>query len=160
MGPFDFIAWRNKLGFSQAGMAQHLGVSRETINRWEKGKQPVPAKYDTSGNAAAVSAKPVVQKNYPDLYRKSMYKAALWVKRDIHPDNLLGPCMAENEFGETVQVPWSDDVLRSQAYIEARAAKSAELKAKDERAKTMSAEVHPDALPGETLFDYNKRHGL
>jgi transcriptional regulator with XRE-family HTH domain len=37
-----FFAWRKWMGWSQAQAAQHLGVSKRTVQLYESGGQPVP----------------------------------------------------------------------------------------------------------------------
>ncbi|NYZ13485.1 helix-turn-helix transcriptional regulator [Azospirillum sp. RWY-5-1] len=38
----EFIQWRRAKNFTQAGAAEHLGVSRRTVLNWEAGNSPVP----------------------------------------------------------------------------------------------------------------------
>jgi transcriptional regulator with XRE-family HTH domain len=40
--------WRGTKGFSQEQVAERLGVSQTTYNRWESGKRLVPYKYYTA----------------------------------------------------------------------------------------------------------------
>jgi len=42
MNPFNLKSQRKASGYSQAALADALGVSRCTVNRWEAGKQPIP----------------------------------------------------------------------------------------------------------------------
>ena len=42
MTPQELIAWRNKKGFSQAGLANALGVTTQTVYRWERGTRDIP----------------------------------------------------------------------------------------------------------------------
>lgn len=43
MSPDQLKSLRAKLGLSQAGLAQKLGVNRNTVARWEMGLHPIPA---------------------------------------------------------------------------------------------------------------------
>src|SRR5262245_41311927 len=40
MKPKQIIKLRQELGLTQGGLAECIGVSRETVNRWETGKHP------------------------------------------------------------------------------------------------------------------------
>jgi DNA-binding transcriptional regulator YiaG len=40
--PSELKSTRAKLGLSQAALAERLGVSRNTVVRWEMGLHPVP----------------------------------------------------------------------------------------------------------------------
>ncbi len=42
MTPSTLIAWRERLQLSKVAAAWALGVSRESIARWERGEYPVP----------------------------------------------------------------------------------------------------------------------
>lgn len=42
MTPHEFYIYRCHHHMAQADMAKQLGVSRATINRWEKGHRPMP----------------------------------------------------------------------------------------------------------------------
>lgn len=42
MTPDDLKSARTKLGLSQAELAHRIGVTRNTINRWEMGLHPIP----------------------------------------------------------------------------------------------------------------------
>ena len=42
MTPTEYKAHREKLGLTQGGLAAHLGLTRETINRREKGDPKAP----------------------------------------------------------------------------------------------------------------------
>lgn len=156
MSPFEFIAWRNRLGLSQAAMAKHLGVTRETVNRWEKGKQPVPAKYNDAGGAATTkAAQRITWATHPELYVK--HKANMWTQGPLHPERLLGTRMGENEYGEPSRVPYDDTILRDPAYIAARAAAHDRVKQRLAWENSTLADVYPDALPGETVAQYLAR---
>jgi transcriptional regulator with XRE-family HTH domain len=41
MSPAELRAARQALGLTQKGLAERLGVSKDTLNRWEKGRQTV-----------------------------------------------------------------------------------------------------------------------
>lgn len=43
MTPQELQAWRNKKGFSQAGLADILGVTVQTVYRWERGTREIPS---------------------------------------------------------------------------------------------------------------------
>lgn len=38
MDPSQIKEWRRSLGLTQSGLAKVLGVSRATVNRWERGR--------------------------------------------------------------------------------------------------------------------------
>jgi transcriptional regulator with XRE-family HTH domain len=42
MTPDELQDLRARLYWSQAHLAQELGVSRSTVARWERGRQPIP----------------------------------------------------------------------------------------------------------------------
>ncbi|OPY81455.1 MAG: helix-turn-helix protein [Syntrophorhabdus sp. PtaU1.Bin153] len=42
MTPGDLKSWRNVKGFSQAGLASVLGVTTQTVYRWERGTREIP----------------------------------------------------------------------------------------------------------------------
>jgi len=37
MKPGEIVELRKRLGLTQGGLAERIGVSRETVSRWEKG---------------------------------------------------------------------------------------------------------------------------
>lgn len=39
MTPQDFIAWREKLGYSKAQVAKHLGISLNSVVLYERGSR-------------------------------------------------------------------------------------------------------------------------
>lgn len=41
MTPADFRAFRARLGLSQTGLAAQLGVTQNTISRWERGEMEI-----------------------------------------------------------------------------------------------------------------------
>ena len=46
MTPLQLRTWRTTNAYSQQALAKRLGVSRCTLNRWEKGKQRIPGMVD------------------------------------------------------------------------------------------------------------------
>ena len=42
MTPADLKRLRARLGWSQQRLAEHLGVARNSVNRWEMGLHPIP----------------------------------------------------------------------------------------------------------------------
>jgi DNA-binding transcriptional regulator YiaG len=43
MSPDELKAWRARLGLSQAGLAEALGLSKRTYEAWEQGRFAIPA---------------------------------------------------------------------------------------------------------------------
>jgi len=43
MNPKELEAWRGKHGLTQEQLANHLGVTKACISRWESGKRSIPA---------------------------------------------------------------------------------------------------------------------
>lgn len=155
MTPEELVAWRKKLGLTQQAMAERFGISRVTLNRAENGKSPTPAALER-GATSAETKRFVTHTTHPELYVK-MGKHG-WGFMAVHPRNLLGKYMVENEYGEAMDSPWPESILKEPRYIEARAAANAKLKANEERMRrTPADELFPDAAPGENLYDYNIR---
>lgn len=42
MTPRQFVRLRERLGWSQADLAEALGVHPMTVSKWERGAQPIP----------------------------------------------------------------------------------------------------------------------
>ena len=42
MTPQELLIWRDRKGFSQAGLANILGVTVQTVYRWERGTREIP----------------------------------------------------------------------------------------------------------------------
>lgn len=55
MTPQELLSHRRALGLSQAGLGKHLGVSGNTVARWERGDAPIgqPAMLDLALRALA-----------------------------------------------------------------------------------------------------------
>ena len=41
MNPHDILAARQRLGLTQAGLAERLGTTQSTVSRWEAGRVPI-----------------------------------------------------------------------------------------------------------------------
>ena len=42
MTPDELVAWRRRNGYSQAKMAETLGIHLMTVSKWERGKYKIP----------------------------------------------------------------------------------------------------------------------
>ena len=51
MKPETLRRRRRKVGMTQASLAWHLGISRRTLNRWERSGKPI-----SKANAVAIAA--------------------------------------------------------------------------------------------------------
>jgi transcriptional regulator with XRE-family HTH domain len=155
MGPLDFTDWRNKLKLSQDGMAKHLGVARETVNRWEKGKSPIPHKYDDLAAKAAAPSGParITPATHPHLYEPA-HKAGRWAPNALHPRRVLA---LDYESYPDV----TDAILTDPTYLKAlesvRGLERAKLEWQNKKA---ARDFYPDAVGNETVAQYLARTKL
>lgn len=76
MTPDEFKKMRKAAGFTQAQMAERLGVSRRTVISWEAGEYSLPADIADKVAAESLQASPNVKhkeitfKTHPHMYNK------------------------------------------------------------------------------------------
>lgn len=73
LDPPDLIGWRFGRTMSQKQLARHLGVTRETINRWETGRSPIPGDLEDRLFALKIPRR-TTHHNSPHLYTRVVRK--------------------------------------------------------------------------------------
>lgn len=152
MESVELLLWRKERKISQKDLAQHLGVARVTVNRWEQGHSRIPV--TVPGQLAKLVNANIVEKagpefvvpntahHWPGLHLYEKFSAGRYLRGDEHPGYLLG-------IGGKVPAA----VMDSDEYHRALARKRA-LPHRD-----LDPNLYPGLLPGETAVQWHDRTG-